>query len=323
MGLNDQFVTIGNEAVAWGTRAATLTRGIEQQPGNDPTHRVEHRASSGFRPGGVGVPTSNLVADARGGTYPIVADLLSKSHGLLLGGLGSVSISTPSGATLTRKITVTPSEHDLRSTTIHRAVSTLSGGLEENDYLGAVMTALSLTISPKANVVAKGDYDFKSVALDTASATPAYPSSAYVFRDTNVTTTLGGTDICQRGIDLTIPTGAKVDRDMVCPGGREQPVVVGRPQPTGTLSQDYVDASYIADWIAGTPRSLVFSIAGPEIEAGFSTGLTVTFPVVRFTGEDSKNSLDDLTVQPLPWAAYDNGTDPQWQLDYFTTDTTI
>ena len=75
-------------------------------------------------------------------------------------------------------------------------------------------------------------------------------------------TSLGGSDICQRSIDFTIPTGAKVDLDRICPTGRAQPVVADTIRPTGSLSFDYGDESYLDDWIAGTSRALVFTISG-------------------------------------------------------------
>ena len=81
-GISDQFTTIGIEAVAWGTAAATLTRGIEAKPGNKPTHRVEHRPSAGFRPGYIGDPSDTHVVDARGGTYTLVLnDLVVTASG--------------------------------------------------------------------------------------------------------------------------------------------------------------------------------------------------------------------------------------------------
>lgn len=324
-GISDQFVVIGNEAVAWGTRAATLTRGIEAVPTGKPAPRVEHRPSRGLRPGRLGDPTDTHVVDVRGGTYPLEFDLLSKSHSMVLSAAGSVAITTPGGATSARLHTVTPSDYALPSTTIQDAVALADGTLDYIDYLGAKLTQLGFAISPKGNVVVSADYDYKTIDTAASAATPSYASSPYVFRDTDVTTTLGGTAVCQRSIDVTIPTGAKVDRDRICAGGREEPTVVGRVQPTGSLSVDMTSVSYLDDWIAGTSRSLVIDIRGAAdgIESGYEFACTLTFPAVKFTGDAYGRSLDDLTEQPLPWQAFDNGTDPLWKIEYATTDTAI
>lgn len=322
-GISDQFTTIGVEAVAWGTKAATLTRGIEAETSSKPTPAVEHRPSTGMRPGFLGDPTDRHVVDVRGGSYSLACDLLSKSHSMLLGGLNTPVITTPVGATTARLHTITPSDHAIPSQTIHDAIALDDGTIDHIDALGAKMVSAKLSVSPKGNVKFTGDYNYRTLDTAAASVTPAYASSPYVYRDTDVTTTLGGTDICQRGLDLTIPTGIKVDRDMVCPGGREEPIVLGRVQPTGTLNQDLPSLAYLDDWLAGTPRSLVFYIEGPEIESGFNYFVRVTYAAVRFTGDAPDRSMTELSGQSLPWQAFDNGTDPLWKIEYQTTDTAL
>lgn len=319
-GASDQFTTIGAEAVAYGTRAATLTRGIEQMPGNKPSPRVEHRPSQGFRPGFLGDPTDTHIVDVRGGTYSLVHDMLSKSHGLILSGFNAATITTPVGGTLTRLHTITPSDNALPSRTIHDAVAQLDGDMDHVDLLGCKLIDWGLSISPKGNVQSKSNWDYKTLDSAASSVTPAYPSSPYVYRDTDVTTTVGGTAACQRSVDFTIPTGAKIDRDMICPGGREEPVVMGRVQPTGNLSPDFIGTGALDDWLAGTARSLVVYIEGPIIEGALHNFLRVTFPVIRYTGDAYDRALDGPTGQPLAWQAFDNGTDPLWTIEYQTTD---
>lgn len=320
-GISDQFTTIGAEAVAYGTRAATLTRGIEQMPGNKPSPRVEHRPSQGFRPGFLGDPSDTHVVDVRGGTYPLVCDALSKSQGLIWTGLNTATITTPVGGTLARLHTIVPSDNALPSRTIHDAVAELDGDLAEVDLLGCKLIDIGLSISPKGNVPLKSNWDYKTLSTGAASVTPAYPTSPYIYRDTDVTTTVGGTDACQRSVDFTIPTGAKIDRDMICAGGREEPVVMGRVQPTGTLSPDFIGVGALDDWLAGTPTSLVVYIEGPLIEGSLYNFIRVTFPVIRYTGDAYERALDSPTNQPLSWQAFDNGTDPLWKVEIQTTDT--
>ena len=102
-------------------------------------------------------------------------------------------------------------------------------------------------------------------------------------------------------------------------------VITDTIRPTGSLSFDYGDESYLDDWIAGTSRALVFTISGAAngIETSFAYSCTVTFAAVKFTGSDLNMSLTDKTEQPLTWQAFDNGSDPLWQIVYRTTDTAI
>lgn len=324
-GISDQFVTIGAEAVAWGTVAATLTRGIEHQPGSNPTHRVERAGGNGFRPGFKGQPEASTVTTYRGGSFPLQFDLMSVSHSMVLASAGSVAITTPGGATTARLHTITPSAYALPSRSFQRAVALSDGTIDYINYLGGKCVDLGFSVSPKGNVMVKANYDTKAVNTAASGVTPSYPASPYVYRDTDVTTTLGGTAVCQHSIDLTIPTLAKIDRDMVCPGGRDEPVVVGRPVPTGTLNVDPASFGYLDDWFAGTSRELVITINGgaDSIETGFDNEVVITFPAVKFTGDEAAMSLTDLTTQGLPWEAFDNGTDPVWTITYQTTDTAI
>lgn len=71
MGIQDNFWTIGEEAVAWGTKAATLTRGIENQT-DDATPNIEHMQSRGMRPATVATPTGRSVEVPRGDRKSVV-----------------------------------------------------------------------------------------------------------------------------------------------------------------------------------------------------------------------------------------------------------
>lgn len=321
-GVSDQYVTIGNEAVAWGTRAATLTRLIEATP-NKASHRAEYRPTNGMRPGFLGKAADRQRIDLRGGTYPLAFDLLNKSHSLALATLGQApAITTPGGATNARLHTILPSDHDLRSTTIHDYVVDSGGSGYHVDYLGGKATSGKFSVSPKGNVAVAIDFDFKTCNTAASSVTPSAASSALVYVDTDVTTTLDGTDICQRGLDFTIPTMAKIDRDRVCPGGREEPIAMGSVVPTGNLSFDLESMDYLDAFLAGDQMSLVFTIdSGVEIETGQNFKCTFTFAAVQFTGDGYNRSLTDLTEQPLTWEAVDNGTDPLWKIEYQTSDT--
>ena len=93
MGIQDNFWTIGEEAVAWGTKAATLTRGIENQT-DDATPNIEHMQSRGMRPATVATPTGRSVAVPRGGQHVVTLDLMNKSLGLIFAGVASTVATT-------------------------------------------------------------------------------------------------------------------------------------------------------------------------------------------------------------------------------------
>lgn len=325
MGIQDHIVTIGNEAVGFGQRAATLTRGLENQFGNEPTPQVEQRESRGMRPSAVATPNDRLIAIPRDGMIPIQVDLMSKSHGILLASAASSVVqSTPVGATLARLYTMTPTTAGPTvSRTIHNEIPEDDGGVTIVDYLGAMCTELSLSIGPRAFWVAKAMFNYATQDLEAASVTPAYPTAPHVYLDTDAEISFDGTTICQRKYEVTLPTGLNTKLDRVCPDGRRKPITTGRVEPTGTASVDYAGPGFWQKWINGTPLSHKVTITGPEIEAGFNYFVELEFPAVRLTGTPPAREADDLTGQDLPFRAVWDGTNPLWTLRYQTTDTTV
>ncbi|MBK6858018.1 MAG: hypothetical protein IPG97_16100 [Microthrixaceae bacterium] len=97
MGIQDNFWTIGEETVEWGTKATTLTRGVENQT-DDATPNVEFLQSRGMRPATVATPTGRSVAVPRGGQHVLTLDLMAKSLGLVFASVAStVATTTPGG----------------------------------------------------------------------------------------------------------------------------------------------------------------------------------------------------------------------------------
>lgn len=323
MGIQDNFWTVGNEAVTWGTKAATLTRGIENQS-DDVSPAIEWRTSRGMRPGTVGTPTGRSVAVDYGGTASLTVDTLSKSHGLLFGAIAAtVATTTPVGATNARLHTFTPSTTGVvRSSTIHAGRVDIAGTTHHHDYLGAMASQLSMSLAAKGNAVLKVDYGYKAIDTSAASVTPSYPTSALPYNDSHCTVTIDGTTECQRQFDFTIPTGLDMERFRICPGGREKPTLKDRVEPTGTLSIDYPDDSWHNAYLAGTElEDLVITFTGGEIEVGFDYSLTITFPLIQLTGASPKVGIDTTPEQPMPFRVLDNGTDPLWKIEYQTDDT--
>lgn len=325
MGLQDHIVTIGNEGT-YGTRAATLTRGIENQFGNNPDPQVEQRESRGMRPGSVAVPNDRLIAIPRNGKIPLQVDLMNKSHGLILAGAGSsITSETPDGATTARLYTITPTTAGpTRSSTIHQEIPELEGGTTVVDYLGAMVTELALSIGPKAFWVLKAMYDYKAENIAAATVVPAYPSAPHVYLDTDAEISFDDTVMCQRKYNIAIPTGLNVSLDRVCPDGRRKPVTTGRVDPTGSGEIDYAGTDLWGKWKNGIALSHKVLITGPEIEDGFNSFFELTVPAVRLTGTPPGPAADDLTGQTLPFKAvmHADGS-PLWTIKYQTSDAVI
>ena len=323
MGIQDNFWTIGEETVAWGTKATTLTRGIENQT-DDATPNVEFLQSRGMRPATVATPTGRSVAVPRGGQHVLTLDLMAKSLGLVLASVAStVATTTPGGATLTRLHTFTPTTTGpTKSFTVHAGRADVGGTVNHHDYLGCMAESLNLALTAKGLPVVKSTFAYKTLDTAAASVTPSYPTSSHVYRDIDCVVSIDGNSECLRSADFTIPTGLDMERWRICAGGREKPVLNTRVEPTGTLSLDYDSDSWQDAWLAGTElEDLIITFTGPEIETGFDFLFRATFPLIQLTGSSPKVGLDVTPEQPLPFRVLDNGTDPAWTLEYQTTDT--
>lgn len=322
------FITIGDESVAWGTKATTLTRGIEAQV-DTTSPAVEQRESRGLRPSVVGVPSDRSRTFRYGGEVSLMADLLSKSHGLLLAAIGTtVATTTPVGATDARLHTITPGAAGVtRSTTIHKArADETAATLYHTDYLGAMAKSLKLSVSPKGWPTVEVAYGYKTEDTSAASVTPAYPTDAAPFGDREVTITLDSVTECARQFEVTIPTGLDFERFRLCPDGQKKPNPKERPVPTGSFSLDFTDHTLYDAYLAGTIlENLVFeaNLGADSIETGFDFFARLTLPFIQLTGSAPQVSLDADPVQALPFKvlADPTGTLPLWQLEYQTTDT--
>ena len=322
MGIQDNFWTIGEEAVAWGTKAATLTRGIENQT-DDATPNIEHMQSRGMRPATVATPTGRSVAVPRGGQHVVTLDLMNKSLGLIFAGVAStVATTTPGGATNARLHTFTPTTSGpVKSFTLHAGRVSVDGTTNHHNYLGCMVESLNLALSPKGLPVIKTTYQYKELDTAAASVTPSYPTTPTMYTDTDCVVTIGGSSECLRSADFTLPTGLDMERWRICAGGREKPILNTRVEPTGTLSLDFDGDTWQNSWIAGTElEDLVITFTGGEIEAGFDFFFRATFPLIQLTGSSPKVGLDMTPEQPLPFRVLDNLTDPAWTLEYQTSD---
>jgi hypothetical protein len=328
MGIQDNFTTLGNEAVAWGTKAATLTRGYETQD-EAVTDRSTTYRSRGARPGRVGVPAERSLVVPRGASaVPIEIDALSKSMGLLLApfGAGNASVATPMGATNARLITITPSTAGpSRSSTIHKGMYDISGSAHHVDYLGCIASTLDWTVNPGQNVKLKATFDAQTVDTSAASVTPVYPSDGFVFKDVDGVFSIdGGAGICLKTFQSTISTGMKFDRTRACPSGRARPVLASPVTPTGSFGQDFANMDEYGAFMDGTISSLEYTLTGPDIESGFPFFLKLTYPAIqRVSPSNPKTALDDEPDQTTTFEALDDATDGTWKIEYQTTDTAL
>lgn len=323
MAIQDNFWTIGNEAVAYATRAATLTRGIENQT-DDVTPNLEHRISRGMRPGTVATPVGRSVALQYGGAVSLALDIMASSLGLVFAGFGSsVATTTPGGATLARLHTIYPTTAGpTRSATIHAGRYDTTGTAHHTDYLGCMGTELVIGQNAKANATVKATYNYKTLDEAASSVTPSYPTDPTIYTDLDCTITLdGAASASSKQVDLTIPTHLDVERDRI--GGRLKPILADRVAATGNLLCDYDDDDIFGKFLSGEDVPLVISWTGALIEGSTHESLTITLPAIQYTGSSPKVSVDATPEQSAPFKVLDDLSNAPWKIEIVNADTAV
>lgn len=327
MGIQDNYLTMGKEAVAYGTAAATLTRAFEVQS-DDHKAVAEPMESRGMRLGAVSQPVTSYVQRFRGATGTIPVDLRSKGMGFFFeGAAGTYAVTTPGGATDARLHTATPTTagpSTSYTTKFHRY--DMGGTGRYFQYAGGSVSELKIAQEAKQYTKLTPSMIYKAVADSTAAggsitaSTPAYPGGT-VFDSDNCTVTLGGDDICTRTFDITLPTGLE-RRDLV--GCVPQPKVKGRVAPSGNLTLDFNDMDVYELYRDGTPTDLVIAWTGALIEGSTYESVTLTMENIVFTSDTPETSLDDYPTQPGAFMMLtDPGVAPPWKVEIVTTDTAV
>jgi len=207
-----------------------------------------------------------------------------------------------------------------------------NGTLDAFTYTGGKVTELQVTQSNDGHLalVFGMDYAKATLTTPTPSRTPTaiVPDWTYSWRDAQITLTPDGGSPATECVDsfgLTLGNALDVEEWCIKRGtGRHEPTRSQTPEPTGTINWRYQSPTYYSAFVAGTVFSLEADWQGPvAIEGSTYPSLTIEIPAIRFTGEDPELQVSGSTMQNLPFAVLDNGTDPACTITYVTSDTTF
>lgn len=207
-----------------------------------------------------------------------------------------------------------------------------SGTFDAYTYAGGRCVSLGIGQTLDNLLSFKFDMDYKSATLQgslpTRTPTEVVPDLVYAWPDATITLTPDGgspTDECVASFDLTVPTMMDVDDWCLQKGTtRHQPTRTGAPSPTGSLSWKYQTTDYYEAFVAGTIYSLTAKWEGDDvIELTTKPSLTITIPAIAYTGDDPEITVDNPTMQTMPFEVLDNGTDPALTITVVTSDSTF
>jgi hypothetical protein len=318
MGVFDSYITVGEEAVAYGTAAASITRGYEAlvDPGKVTMQRM---VSDGMRAGmeTTKVGRSRLVQ--MGGEGSLELDILSNSFGLLFKAmLGTQSTITgpPAGFRY-----VSDASGPGTSLTVQMARGRLSGAALAKNYLGGKVKSWEIMQSVASEdswARLKLAMDYGSVVSGAALATAAYPADAFGFSWRECTITVDGDDTCAWDLSITGDNGFVTDKyclDGV--GSKLEPFRTNTAQWGGKFTSDYEDDTLYDLSQSGATVPIVVTWTGQDADHS----LTITMPECEFE-LDGPVSQPGQSQQTATWRCLDNDTDPAIEIEYITDDVT-
>tara|TARA_R110000744_G_scaffold78022_1_gene154008 strand:- start:1420 stop:2391 length:972 start_codon:yes stop_codon:yes gene_type:complete len=318
----DQAILVGKEGT-YGT-PATLSRAFEAQA--DTWQRTQEALESvGMRAGQQTLRSDRRRQINMGAEGSIEMDALSSGLGLLLEGVfGSTTGPTQIGATAAYTSTfATTTDASNISYTIQKLVATNSGVLNPFTYHGAVITDFELSQDVGGFLTVKFDFDSEDEDKSTAAGTPTYPSTGSPFDWTQVALTVAGTPICATSFNFSANMGLKTDRRFLCNSGlKSQPKRAAMPEYTGEINAEFEDTTQYDKFVAGEIFEVTATWTGAAIDTENEV-ISLTLPACQYDGSTPEASIDDMTMQSLPFKVLFNGTDAAATLAYTSVDTAL
>lgn len=249
-------------------------------------------------------------------------DVQTKGFGLLLKHcLGSYANTLVAGSE--RSAVITPDANALKglSLTLQVGKPDITGVSRPFTYEGGKVVDWQLKCALDEALKLATTFDFKTVQTATALAVASYPAGSEVFVFTEGQLTVAGVTTFVKSASVKGTNALATERRGLGNVKRE-PLANGEAVIDGELECEFEDLGAYADWVAGTQAQLVLTFTSPTVIAGGGPfKLTVTLPKVAYRGSTPKVGGPDIVMQPRPFKALHDGTNPVITVEQRTTDT--
>ena len=286
---------------------------------------IERIESAGLRASNRVLRSDRFVAGKKSVEGEIEAEIASKGFGLLLkAGLGSSTISTPSGATLARLHRHVLADPYGQSYTIQVGRPDTSGTVQPFTYTGCKVSEFSLKNSLDEFLVGTWNFDGQAETTSTSLATASYSSSTELLSWVGGAVTIAGSAVAVvTDVEISVATGLKTDRYTInsSPTKKEQ-IISEMTEISGTITAEFDGLTNYNRFVNGTLAEVVATWTGQTaIEGSTYPYLKVTLPKCRFDGTTPAVEGPDVLSIEMPFKALYDGTNEAITIDYLTTDT--
>ena len=321
----DTAILVGVEDT-YGT-AATLTRAYEVQS-DSIARETEYLESVGFRPGIAAALHNRRRPIHMGASGSLDLDVLDRGMGLLLATIigptdGPQETDGGSGVYVTEF--VADREAPPKSLTVQVQRGTIEDALPiPFTYVGGVCTSWRLQHEVGSFLRLEATYDFQAEKTDVAAGSPTYPADGVPFDWGQCVITLDGNAVDATSFELTAELGMKTDRRFLRGSTlKKRPARTSVPVYEGTIEVE-PDTSLYDLYVSGEPVDMTVTWTGGQIgSTGSDYAVTITIPAVQLTGQTPTASLDDATVQSVPFRVLWNGEDAPLTVTVQNADTAL
>jgi hypothetical protein len=317
MGVFDSYVTVGEETVAYGTVASSLTRGYTAMA--DPIAIVmQNMRRLGLRASSDTWRHEDVLTHTLGGEGSFDVAVENKGMGLLFKAMLSTSTA----------ITGPPAGFSFSSTANAPSTSLSvqiargfvdSSSVSPETGLGGRVKSWEWTqsvASEDAFAMLKLAMDYRDVDTAVAAATATYPSDPWIYSWRDCTVTVDGNDVCSW--DLSITGDHKIKTDRYCLSGqglKDAPYRTDIAAYGGGFTTDYTDDTIRDLYHSGDPVPIVVTYAHPTA----TDEIVITMPACKFTGGQPVSTPGSSQVTAV-FEAFRDASTPAIDINYITTD---
>lgn len=219
--------------------------------------------------------------------------------------------------------TFTPDERGLRRVSATVQVNRPdTGGIDRPfTYPGAKVVGWKLSLALDGWLMLELTWDTAAGVTTTALATQSYASTAAVYDFSQFAVTVGGTAVRLKSFEVSGAWSVDINRGALG-NTRLEPLAVGEWIITGALDAEFTDLTAYAAFMAGTQAALVITGTGITIPSSASPYLlSVTCPVIEYTGDTPTVGSTEILRIPLSFKAYNDGSNAICTVVYNTSDT--
>jgi hypothetical protein len=285
---------------------------------------IERIESPGLRAGNRVLRTDRQAPGQKRVEGTVSFEAPSKGLGLWLKhALGAVSITTPSGATNTRRHAHTLGDPYGLGLTLQVGRPDISGTVQPFSYTGCKIDQLTLSNSVDEFLVVECEIVGEDETTAESLAVASYPTSVQLFNWTQGVVSIGGSSVgVVSEIEISVANNHTSDRYFLGANTMSEPIIAAMTEITGSMTVEFESLTARNRFVNGTLASVTAKwTAATAIEGSFFPYVEVEMNNVRF--DEGTPSIDgpDIVSLELPFKALFDGTNGPITITTQTADT--